>query len=126
MKKYTYRSPEEDGYRQVQIPKHLHNSLFPRQKTRWCHRYEYYLLDDGERRDFRLDRFTGNLGIVALILVYPFNILLSGLGNFKQMNKEYMDLFRQKAAGSFYSVNSGQKELIDIIKNFIEQSNERD
>jgi hypothetical protein len=120
MKKYIYRSPEEDGYKRVQFDSTLHNTLFPRQKIRWCDRYEYFLLDEGERADFRFDRFTGILGILVLVLVYPLNLLMSGLGEFKQVNKEYRGLFRQHETGSFSSMNTGDKETLDIIRQYVE------
>lgn len=101
------------------MSKKAHNSMFEYRQIRWCDKYEYYLNE--ERGHFVMIRLTNLFARVLLTTYYPVIVLLEGIVNYKQVNKEIGDMWYQRERGRFsgddsYRSQDGWDELMSIVK----------
>ena len=96
---YQYQSPLDNGYIKVHLSWKDHNTLFPNRKVKWCHTYEYYY----QQNSFRLDRFTSVLGKIVTLLMFPYYVIMGGLGFIPTLFEEYRKMFNEKKYGGFSS-----------------------
>ncbi|HCE3428274.1 TPA: hypothetical protein NG603_004451 [Vibrio parahaemolyticus] len=96
---YTFRYTEENGYKKVHMSKKDHNALFVYRQIKWNCKYEYLLNE--QTGHFVMLRLASLPAKVLLIVCYPLIVLLNGLANIKEVNKEVRDLFLPKENGSF-------------------------
>ncbi|QWU14232.1 hypothetical protein SAMN04487895_101522 [Paenibacillus sophorae] len=113
---YKYDNLLDIGYKQIYLTKNQHNSIIKRRKKNWKNRYEYYLNDDR----VIMQEFSSKRLITLNILLYPVLVLMAGLSNFKELNRDLKRLFNEKKCGSFsedwISKNTEQyKEIIVLI-----------
>lgn len=96
---YTFRYTEENGYKRVHISKKDHNALFINRQIKWSDKYEYLLNEEkGHLVILRLRSLPVKVFITAF---YPIILLLHGLANFEEVNKDIINLWNQKKSGSF-------------------------
>lgn len=98
MSKYVYTSPVENGYVRIKLTRKEHEKIFKRKPSRITKR-EYY-----KRNNEILVHYFDPLWIVVLnIILYPFLLLMCGLSNIKELNRDIGRSFNQKQGGHFYS-----------------------
>lgn len=97
--KYEFEYTKENGYREATLSNKLQNKLFEYRKSNWRKKYVYFVNED--IGVIELCRFTPTYLKVIVSLLYPFMIFFYGLGNIKQMNKEYSNIWYEKERGHF-------------------------
>jgi hypothetical protein len=114
MSNYKYICPTEKGFTRVYITRKQHKELLPTRKLGIFHKYEYYLSDDA----YQIDRVVSKIGICIHIVAFPFYIPYIGLRNFKELIKEYKEIFNQKELGKFSSDKGFKREGCNFYRNF--------
>lgn len=101
-------------YKQFKLTKKQHNRLFKHRQIKWCDKYEYYYNDSC----VILYKFINWKGILLMTVLFPFNVLYAGLGDFKETISDYKKMYNQKKYGSFSSdsVYSGTDKYKEIMK----------
>lgn len=115
MGQYVYKNPLEQGYKQFKLTKKQHNKLFTKRQIKWNDKYEYYFNDQG----VVLQRYGNWKAIIVVTILFPGYLLLEGLSNYKQLVKEYKEMFNQKQYGVFTSdyIWSGTDNYDEVMKN---------
>lgn len=116
MYKYVYKNPLKNGYKQFKLSKKQHNEIFKHGKLRWIDRCEYYYNDN----DILIHKFASLFAKILVTVMFPINILMYGLKNFKEIITEYKEMYNEKKYGSFVSDSipsnaDTYKKVIDII-----------
>lgn len=97
--KYEFKYTKENGYREATLSNKLQDKLFEYRKSSWSNKYVYFVNEkDGI---IELCNFTPTYLKVLISFLYPFMILFYGIGNLKQMNKEYSNMWYEKERGKF-------------------------
>ena len=96
---YQYKDLLENGYKQIYLSRKEHNELFPKGRTKWSYHHDYYISDN----QFIIHRTANIYAKAWYVLIFPFVVLMGGLGNIKKIISEYKDLFFAKKRGSFVS-----------------------
>lgn len=114
MNKYTYENPLDKGYKQFKLTKQQHNKIFKYRQLKWFDKYEYYY----NNHTIIIHRFCNLKGIIINTLLFPVYILTHGLLNFKELLREFKELYNQKKYGSFTSdcVYKRSKTYDEIMK----------
>ena len=116
MSNYKYVNPIDKGYIQFNLTKAQHNKLFPKQKKKWCNKYEYYY----KNTHILLHEFTSTLGKITVTLLLPFMILFHGIKNTKEILIEYKRMLNEKKYGAFISEtiwdDNKCQEIINEVK----------
>ncbi|EJB8454890.1 hypothetical protein MW332_004738 [Vibrio parahaemolyticus] len=99
MMPYTFRYTEENGYKQVFMSKKDHNSLFEYRQVKWNYKYEYLLNE--ETGHFVMLRLASLPAKLLVTISYPLIVILHGLVNYKEVNREIQMIWSQKKNGSF-------------------------
>jgi hypothetical protein len=102
MNDYVYKDPLENGYKQFKLTKKQHNKLFKHRQMKWYDKYEYYYND----KEVVLHKFISWKGVIFETIMFPINLLINGLGNFKEIVDTYKKLYNQKEHGYFSSDNA--------------------
>ncbi len=116
---YLFPYTEENGYKQVYISKKDHNDMFEFRQIKIAAKYEYYLNED--KGHFIMIKLVNLPSRVLVSLAYPVIVLLHGLANYKEINKELGDMWYPKERGTFscddsYQRQEGWDEVMSIIK----------
>lgn len=111
---YKYRDLLEDGYKRVYFTKKIHNKLFPNDKVTLFNRYEYYTND----WSLVFHEYTSVLGIILAVVLFPFNLLMCGLYDFKSLVEDYKKLFNQRKYGQFRSWHITNEERIESLMKY--------
>ena len=112
MSNYVYKNPLENGYIKPKLTSEEHNTIFKSYKR--TVKYEVY----ESETVFRIDVYTPVWAKIINILLYPILLLIHRVGNIKELNKEFRDLFNEKEGGHFYSDYVRKIKLIDKSVNF--------
>lgn len=112
--KYIYKSPLDSGHIQFALTKKQHNELFPKRQVKWGDRYEYYYND----YHILLHCFSNWKVKILGTLLFPVNILVFGVANYKEILNEYKRMYNEKKHGSFVEnhVSSGTEKYDEIMK----------
>ena len=95
MSSYKYNDLIKDGYTQIKLSKEEHIKVFRRYSRN--SKYEYY-----ESRFTILVRSFDKWPVKVInVILYPWLLLIHGLGSFKEINNDMYNLFHQKETGSF-------------------------
>lgn len=97
MSGYKYIDPTEYGYNKVNFRRKQHNKLFPNNKCARFTHYDYYIGDD----KLIIHRTISLSWIVIVTVCLPFLMVLEALKTFKNVLREYCELYNQKRAGRF-------------------------
>ena len=120
--KYKFKYTKENGYREATLSNKLQNKLFEYRKSNWRKKYVYFVNE--EVGVIQLCCFIPIYLKLFVSLLYPFMIFFYGLGNIKEMNKEYSNIWYEKERGHFsgdtifkQGINSDfYEELISNLK----------
>lgn len=97
--KYKFEYTKENGYREAILSGKLQNKLFKYRKSSYKTKYVYFVNED--------------IGIIEMCafcpvylkiigtLLYPVWLLLYGVINYKEINKEISDVWNEKERGKF-------------------------
>jgi len=94
---FKYNDPLTRGYTKFKLTKKQHNEIFPKRKLNWSSSCEYYYTED----KVLIHRFVSPLAVVVNVLWFPISVVMNGLGEFKEILREYKRLFNQKQTGYF-------------------------
>lgn len=98
---YKYQPPEDNGYTKINIPKSLHNSVFTYRKRTLLKslfvRWEYYKND----WNIRAQVVPTILTKVLMVLFVPLNLIMQGVGNYKDVFRDVYSTWNPKKTGSF-------------------------
>lgn len=97
MKKYQYTDPVDNGCTKIKLSRKQHDKLFPNRKRSIFTHYDYYIGDD----KMVLHRTTSLFWKTVVTIGFPVVILGYGIFNFKEVLKEYHELYNQKRLGHF-------------------------
>lgn len=101
MSKYIYKDPLKNGYKQFKLTKKQHNKLFKYRQIKWYDRYKYYYNEN----EVILHKFVNWKGVIFETILFPVNLLLNGIYNFKELINSYKRLYNQKKTGYFSGDN---------------------
>ena len=88
-----------NGYREATLSNKLQDKLFQYRKSNYKTKYVYFVNED--IGVIEICAFCPlYLKIIGTIL-YPIVLLLYGIGNYKEVNKEISDIWNQKERGKF-------------------------
>lgn len=97
--KYEFKYTKANGYREATLSDKLQDKLFEYRKSSWRKKYIYFVNED--IGVIELCNFSPIYLKIMISLLYPFMILFYGLGNIKEMNKEYSNMWNEKERGKF-------------------------
>lgn len=114
---FKYNDPLTRGYTKFKLTRKQHNEIFPNYKVNWVVKCEYYYKDD----NILIHRFTSPLAVVVNILLIPVAVLMNGLGNIKEICRDYKRILNQKETGDFstdfvYKDNEKFNKIKELIK----------
>ena len=108
---YEYVCPTAQGYKRVYISRKDHNRIFPNRPIKSCAvKYLYFLKEDGEHSHFKMYLVHRLWWKFIACLLYPIALLIYGLANFKEVNREYRDVLFELQIGSFSADTSNPKD----------------
>lgn len=115
-RKYEYKSPTTNGFTQFKVSRKAHNLILPKRKITIFQTFKYYYNEHG----IKTEMFTNWFGILLCVLMFPYYLLVHGLGELTELLDEYKDLFNQKKCGSFSSkhIPKGSKQYEQLSKYF--------
>lgn len=94
---YTYKSPTHSGFEKFKVKRKEYNKILPNRKKNVFTKIEGYY-----KEDEILVHYTKTLlGKILITLFLPITIIIHGLGNIKDIAKEYKRLLNQKESGAF-------------------------
>ena len=99
MKKYQYTDPVDNGFTKIKLTRHHHKQVFKNQPLSVFHHYDYYIGDN----ELILHRTTSLFWKVVITIGFPFVVIWYGISNFKDLLKEYHELYNEKRLGHFIS-----------------------
>lgn len=94
---YKHVKLTDRGYKQFKLPRKVHKEIFIHRPLNWHTSYKYYIKDDV----IILHKFTSLLGVIVNTLLYPVTLILGGLNNLTEINREYYSMYNQEKTGSF-------------------------
>lgn len=97
--KYEFKYTKENGYREATLSSKLQDKLFEHRKSSWRNKYVYFVNEKNGIIEMCL--FVPMYLKILISLIYPFMIFFYGLGNIKEMNKEYSNMWYEKERGKF-------------------------
>lgn len=113
---YVYEDPCTKGYKRFSLTAKQHDEIFPARKRKWSNYYEYYISDD----KVAIHCLTSIPAKMAAVLSFPIVVLFGGLGNIKEIFKEYGDLFHEKERGKFVADEMwSRSDAYQKIKNIL-------
>lgn len=115
---YKYTAPEEQGYKKFKVSKQTHNSILKNWKTRWIHRYEYYIREDS----VLVHQYTSVPAIVLNFLLLPVAMVVYGLSNYKDIWKDHMSYLNEKKYGKFVSEGIWRSHSPDVYEKFYQEA----
>lgn len=97
--KYKFEYTKENGYREATLPSKLQGKLFKYRKSSWRKRYVYLVNED--IGVIEMCAFCPVYLKIIGTLLYPVWLLLYGISNYKEINKEISDVWNEKERGKF-------------------------
>lgn len=104
--KYIYKNPLEQGYIKIKLSKEEHERIFGSRDIAF--RYEYY----ESKYDFMYEGYIKLWLKIIIVILYPIRLLIDGLQEFREINKDISNLFHERERGRFYS----EHEFKDILR----------
>lgn len=116
---YVFKYTEANGFKQVNVSKRDHNQVFKNRRIKWYEKYEYFLNEETDQ--FVMINLTNLPAKLLSTALYPVALILNGVVNYKELNREIYNMWNQKETGSFsgdasYRRNDGWDEIMAIIK----------
>lgn len=116
---YVFKYTEANGFKQVYVSRRDHNQMFKNRKIKWHEKYEYFL--NQEIGQFVMINLTNTPAKLLSTALYPVALILNGVVNYKELNREICRMWNQKETGSFYgdasySRQDGWDDIMAIIK----------
>lgn len=96
---YQYENPIENGYTQIYIHRKQWNKLYPHAKLHWSQYNEYYINENSLLVHKFYCIYVGYLNL----LLFPCNLLVYGILNYKEVKLDTLKLINQKKYGAFSS-----------------------
>lgn len=115
--KYEFKYTKENGYQEATLPDKLQDKLFQYRKSSW--KYKYIFFVNKEKNIIEMCRFTPPYLKVILTLMYPFLVLVHGIGNIKHLHKEFHELYHEKVCGSFSGDTIYKKEGSNLYEELL-------
>lgn len=115
---YTYRDPRQDGFVKTSITlRQLYKAGLSHSGKGIVKYAEVYY---NEEKGFILEYYNRLWVKILTILLYPISLILSGVVNFKEVNRETKRVLFQKKYGAFSSDRAYPNEkitqkLIDLM-----------
>lgn len=97
--KYEFKYTKENGYREATLSNKLQNKLFKYRKSSCKTKYVYFV-NEGIGVIEMCSFCPLYLKILGTVL-YPVWLLMYGIGNYKEINKEISDVWNEKQLGKF-------------------------
>ena len=97
--KYEFKYTKENGYREATMPNKSQDKLFKYRKSSWRKRYVYFVNED--IGVIEMCAFCPVYLKIIGTLLYPVWLLLYGVSNYKEINKEILDVWNEKERGKF-------------------------
>lgn len=97
--KYTFEYTKENGYREATLSGKLQNKLFKYRKSSYKTKYVYFVNED--IGVIEMCAFCPVYLKIIGTLLYPVWLLLYGVSNYKEINKEISDVWNEKERGKF-------------------------
>lgn len=97
--KYKFEYTKENGYREATLPNKLQDNLFKYRKSNWRKKYVYFVNED--IGVIEMCAFCPVYLKIIGTLLYPVWLLLYGVSNYKEINKEISDIWNEKERGKF-------------------------
>lgn len=119
--KYKFEYTKENGYREATLSSQLQDKLFKYRKSSWRKRYVYFV-NEGIGVIEMCVFCPVYLKIIGTLL-YPVWLLLYGVSNYKEINKEISDVWNERERGKFSGdtiskTNNVNSNLYDeVLKN---------
>lgn len=104
--KYTYKSPLEQGYIKIKLSKEEHERIFESRDIAF--KYAYY----ESKYDFMYETYIKWWLKIIIVILYPIRLLIDGIKEFHEINKDISNLFHEKERGHFYS----EHQFKDILR----------
>jgi len=103
---YKYTDLTKEGYIKIKLTKEEHIKVFRRYSKN--SKYEYY-----ESKFTIVIRSFDQWYVKAInVILYPWLLLVNGLGSFKELNSDMHSLLHQKETGSFVSDMRWKQDLV--------------
>lgn len=101
---YTYKSPEDLGYKRVKLPKKEFERVIKTydREIKWYNSYAVYENED----EYRVERFTSLPAGILNMLLIPVSVIIYGVHNWSDIWKDCYSTFSKSYArrkGSFSS-----------------------
>lgn len=112
MSNYEYQDLLKEGYIKIKLTPHEQQEIFRSYNKQ--SKYEIY----ENENSFIRDAYEPVWIIIINIVLYPILLLIHGLSNIKEINKDICNLFNQKENGQFVRDCIFKSDLIKYGKNF--------
>jgi hypothetical protein len=104
-------------YKQFYLTNKQHRTLFPTRGKKWSDTYRYYLCDS----DIQLVRLVNIPGKIIITLLFPFLLLINGLGNIGEMFRELGDIYfqfrrRKYVSETIYKTSGTYERVLKTLK----------
>lgn len=96
---YKYESPLDKGYKRFYLTTKEHNNFFPNRRKTWVNKFEYYISGS----NIELHKFLSFRAICFNLIIFPLVVIIEGLGNFKEICRDYRKMLDEKKYGYFSS-----------------------
>ena len=97
--KYEFKYTKDNGYREATLSNKLQDKLFKYRKSSYKTKYVYFVNED--IGVIQMCAFCPMYLKIIGTLLYPIWLLLYGVGNYKEVNKEISDVWNEKERGKF-------------------------
>ncbi len=96
---YVFKYTEENGYRKATLSSKLQNEIFKYRKKEWNNSYLYFVNED--KGHILMARTIPLWFKLLSTIAYPVILLIYGVANYKDLNKEYGDMWNELKRGKF-------------------------
>ncbi len=114
---YQYKNPIENGYTRIYIPRKQWNKLYPHAKLHWSQYNEYYINENSLLVHKFYCIYVGYLNL----LLFPCNLLVYGILNYKEVKLDTLKLLNQKKYGSFSSYTIWKSKYTPELEKLINE-----
>lgn len=97
--KYEFKYTKDNGYHEATLSNKLQDKLFKYRKSSYKTKYVYFVNED--IGVIQMCAFCPMYLKIIGTLLYPIWLLLYGVGNYKEVNKEISDVWNEKELGKF-------------------------